>query len=311
MLLPSADECDDFTADDCLDYLMKSELDNITNIICNNTKTSPSLGDDEHTPAKSCQEILEVRPYLKSGDYWLKSANGSSITVHCKMEDINGRKGMMSLVEINMSKPNSECPGELRLRTHPTRMCGRASKTAGCSNAMFSTQDIPYKTVCGRISAMQFGAPNAFKAFVQNKQLTIDDIYVDGVVLSRVSAAGNRSHVWTFAAALDEQHPNMIHVCPCTHNKTTTPSTIPAFVGEDYFCETGTVDRFRYGHFYVDDPLWDGDGCGPTSTCCSRGNYFCKTFDDAVNDKIELRLCGDELRSNEDSPVTLLELYIQ
>ena len=103
----------------------------------------------------------------------------------------------------------------------------------------------------------------------------------------------------------------MIHVCPCTHNKTATPSTVPAFIGEDYFCETGTVNRFGYGNFYVDDPLWDGDGCGPTSTCCSRGNYFCKTFDDPVSDDIELRLCGDESRSNEDSPVTQLELYIQ
>ena len=221
---------------------------------------------------------------------------------------------MRRLAEIDMNKPTSECLGQLHLRTDPTRMCERASNAAGCSNAMFSTQGIPYKTVCGHINAIQFGSTNAFRPYQlsRNKQLTIDDLYVDGVVLSRVNAAGNRSHVWTFAAALDEEYrPNGRHACPCTHNEAATPLTVPPFIGEDYFCESGTISEFEYGRFYVEDSLWDGNGCGPTSTCCSRGNYFCKTFDDAVSDNIELRLCGDESRSNEDCPVTVVELYIQ
>ena len=95
-------------------------------------------------------------------------------------------------------------------------------------------------------------------------------MYIDGVVLSSMNALGNCNHVWTFAAVLDEvPRSDGIDACPCTYNKPVAPSRVPAFIGEVYFCKMGTVNRFQYGHFYVDDPLWDGDGCGPTSTCCS------------------------------------------
>ena len=127
-----------------------------------------------------------------------------------------------------------------------------------------------------------------------------------------MDAAGNRSHVWTFSAALDEvPRPNYPFACSCTNSADSTQVLIPAFVGEDYFCETGSKSYFRYNHYYVDDPLWDGQGCGSKSTCCNRGDYFCKTFDFNTTDDIELRLCGNEHRTNEDTPITLVELYIQ
>ena len=41
-----------------------------------------------------------------------------------------------------------------------------------------------------------------------------------------------------------------------------------------YFCETGVPPGQRYnsGTFRPNDPLWDGQGCGPTSTCCTFNN---------------------------------------
>ena len=59
-----------------------------------------------------------------------------------------------------------------------------------------------------------------------------------------------------------------------------------------YFCDTGSRDRFQL-IFYPDDPLWDGVGCGPTSTCCSFNNppWFCKQLPQPTTDNIELRLC--------------------
>ncbi len=33
---------------------------------------------------------------------------------------------------------------------------------------------------------------------------------------------------------------------------------IPSFVGDDYFCDTGSQDPFQRGMFYSADPLWDG-----------------------------------------------------
>ena len=271
-----------------------------------------TLGLNELKPANSCQQLVKIKPFLASGNYWIKQANGSAVSVYCQMEEINGRKGMVRVAELNMSQPDSLCPGNFALIVDPVRMCGRGVETSGCSTAMLSTQGIPYKMVCGRVNAIQYGSPNAFFWYKWNPQFTIDDMYVDGVVLSRMDAAGNRSHVWTFSAALDElARPNYPFACSCTNSDDTTHVSIPPFVGEDYYCDTGSQNHFRYHHYYVDDPLWDGQGCGPKSTCCNRGGYFCKTFDLDTTDDIELRLCGNEARTNEDTPITLVELYTQ
>ena len=117
---------------------------------------------------------------------------------------------------------------------------------------------------------IQFDAPNAFRPFELNEQLTIDGTYVRGVVLSRMNALGNCNRAWTFAAALNAvPGSDGIHAWPYTHNKPAMPWRVHNFIGEDYFCETGTVDKFQYGCFYVDDFLWDRNECGPISTCCN------------------------------------------
>ena len=61
----------------------------------------------------------------------------------------------------------------------------------------------------------------------------------------------------------------------------------------------------QVGVFYADDPLWDGQGCGGTSTCCEFNNppWFCKQLPQPTTDYIELRLCVDEDISNEDTPI--------
>ena len=84
------------------------------------------------------------------------------------------------------------------------------------------------------------------------------------------------------------------------------------FVVEDYFCDTGS----RYTNqdqFYDQDPLWDGAGCGGTSTCCEFNNppWFCKQLPEPTADDIELRLCSDESPSNEDVAIEVIELYVQ
>ena len=94
--------------------------------------------------------------------------------------------------------------------------------------------------------------------------------------------------------------------------------TIPLFVGNDYFCESGYVWPGNYipGLLYVfhsDDPLWDGDGCISTSTCCLLNNppYFTKTLPAPTIDDLELRLCGYFPSSYEDVAAELIELYVK
>ena len=58
--------------------------------------------------------------------------------------------------------------------------------------------------------------------------------------------------------------------------------------------------------------LWDGMGCPSVSTCCSFHNppWFCKAVT-TTSDAIEVRVCRDEDRGNEDIQVELIEMFVQ
>ena len=150
---------------------------------------------------------------------------------------------------------------------------------------------------------------DAFYPYSVNRAITIDGTYVEGVSLTH--GRNPRKHIWTFANALDEVR-RSAEVCPCS--KTVTPFTgiVPPFIGEDYFCETGSKSSWRH-RFYGEDPLWDGAGCGGTSTCCQFNNppWFCKQLPQPTTDDIELRLCGDNGFNHEDSAIEQIELYVQ
>ena len=143
---------------------------------------------------------------------------------------------------------------------------------------------------------------------ITNRERTIDDVYVEGISLTHGQSP--RKHIWTFANAVDEVHSNE-YVCPCT--TTRFRGVVPPFIGNDYFCDTGS--RYNFVHqFYPEDPLWDGAGCGRTSTCCHFNNppWFCKQLPQSTSDDIELRLCADGLFNNdEDTAIEQVEIFVQ
>ena len=181
----------------------------------------------------------------------------------------------------------------------------------GCSSASFSVQGVQYTRVCGKIIGYQQKSPDAFWPYRNNRRLTIDDQYVDGISLTH--GRNPRKHIWTFAAALHEVITDgRQYICPCTniHNALTIP--IPPYVGSDYFCDTASESFFQY-RFYLNDPLWDGQGCGQLNTCCSFNNppWFTKELHSPTSDDIEMRLCADQRRTDEDITFEVLELYVQ
>ena len=163
--------------------------------------------------------------------------------------------------------------------------------------------------MCGRIRGYQFGSPNAFIS--QNQE--INGYYVDGVSLTH-GGAGSRQHIWTFAAGLTEVNTNQnSSVCPCDIH---SYDRVPAFVGDDFFCESGLHSAWNYPYtviFYPDDVLWDGQNCTSNSTCCQLNNppWFTKNLTNATTDDIELRICTSSPPENEDVPLELVELYVQ
>ena len=132
---------------------------------------------------------------------------------------------------------------------------------------------------------------------------------MDGISLTH--GRNPRKHIWTFAAALDEVPTYPHNVCPCTNIHISQINPIPPFVGSDYFCDTGSESRFQH-IFYPNDPLWDGQGCGPLNTCCSFNNppWFMKELPSSTSDDIEMRLCTDQECTDEDINFESVELYV-
>ncbi len=95
-----------------------------------------------------------------------------------------------------MADPSQDCPSGLNITSHPIRTCGSSHITwSDCSSTTFSVSGIEYSHVCGRIKAYQYGQTSAFLSV--NRGIEVS--YVDGVSLTH-GAAGERQHIWTFAA---------------------------------------------------------------------------------------------------------------
>ena len=265
-------------------------------------------------PARSCSEILPV--HSVSGEYWIQTSNTktSPVQVYCDMTRscCNTTGGWMRVANIVMTDPSQQCPDGFRLVTRttaPLRTCGRPGP-AGCVSTTFPVHGIKYSQVCGRVIGYQDKSPDAFESYSENRSATIDSNYVDGVIITH--GRSPRQHIWTFAAALSETRLIQRFVCPCTQSDTFDTGVVPPFIGQDYFCETGTRNDFEY-IFYSEDPLWNGQGCGGTSTCCSFNNppWFCKQLPQPTTDDIELRLCGDQHIDDEDTPLETVEIYVK
>ena len=158
--------------------------------------------------------------------------------------------------------------------------------------------------MCGRASAYQKGSPDGFHG-----NGDIDNIYVDGL---SISCGSPRKHIWTYAAGLTDSanYPN--YNCPCAVFGGPNP---PAFVGSDYYCESGVGSEMNinWDTYMLSDVLWDGAGCSIQNTCCSNRNlpWFYHQLSQITQDAIEVRSCVNEPFSNEAILITNLELYIQ
>ena len=273
-------------------------------------------GLTQNNPVDSCSDVIYTCP---SGFYWFRSPNGTAVQVYCDVQRLfsyDNTGPWTRVAYLNMTDPSQQCPSAWTLQTRtsePRRLCGKHSSGRGCDSVTYSTLGINYSHVCGRVIAYQYGTPDAFAS---SGSQTIENNYVDGMSLTHGSP-GSRQHIWTFAAGIVENNPSShpSNSCPCA-DRAATRSFVPSFVGNDYFCESGNPTSTYPSILYANDPLWDGQGCGAAS-CCELSYppgvtppWFCKQLPQTTSDDIEVRLCGDEGNTNEDTPVELIELYI-
>lgn len=281
-------------------------------------KVFPGL--DSSNPAASCADIVQAVATAPSGYYWLQSTSGSPVRVYCDMsitcQGVGG--GWMRVVNLDFNDTSQECPPNTRVSLFtPTgiRVCGIITDAAACSSSTFSVQGVTYGHVCGRIIGYQQGLTDAFNGNRVRGPQSIDSDYVDGVSLTHGS--NPRKHIWTFASARDEVGTFPYTNCPCTNinqaSAALPPTPPPSYVGNDYFCDTGSTERAASNVFYTNDPLWDGAGCGVNSTCCTFNNppWFLKQLPSATTDDIEMRICRDSHQTDERNHVEIIDLYIR
>ena len=222
-----------------------------------------------------------------------------------------GRDDWTRIAFLNMSDPSVQCPPNWRLSTNlPIRGCGRSTDAGpSCDSAIFPSNGHSYSRVCGRIVGYQQKSPDAFLN-VNRPGATLENSYLDGVLVTH-GLAGSRQHIWSFAAGVNKVQ-DIINTCPCVVPNMVNSQVIPTFVEGSYFCDSGNPLPGIPFIFFPDDPLWDGEGCSSSSTCCQLNNppYFCTTLPQVMTDAIELRICLDQVTGDEDIIVNLVDIYV-
>ena len=206
---------------------------------------------------------------------------------------------------LNMTDPSQQCPSAWReYNTSQFRACGRPVFSGASRPSQIFPISHQYSKVCGRVIGIQVASPDAF----HTKQGTsINEGYTDGVSITHGSP---RHHIWSYVGSVDEVATNH-NACPCGYSGATQPQS---FVDNNYYCESGNPNQEWVGQVFPNDKLWDGEQCSHEGTCCTGTNtppWFSVNLGSPTSDDIEVRIMGSESTTNEDTPIELLEIYVQ
>ena len=124
-----------------------------------------------------------------------------------------------------------------------------------------------------------------------------------------ITLGSPRKHVWTYAVGLSDDLNYPKYNCPCATVPGPSP---PAFVGNDYYCESGDVGTSDVNSYYLSDHLWNGSGCTAGNGCCAQIGmpWFYRKLPVQVADDFEVRICKSEGHRDEDIAIEKLELYV-
>ena len=274
----------------------------------------------------SCEVIFNANPSNPTGDYRI-DAGGKITTIHCNMDQkLCGKDGPWTRIGyLDMSQSLHNCPLNWEEYTKDTggiRTCQRRSSGASCDSVIIPSLDIEYKEICGRVVGYQYASPDGIAPAWYRKD--INNYYVDGVSITRGTP---RQHVWTLIAGLNQNGicVSYNYQCPCYRGcdgkSCSQWAKVESFIGNDWYCESGNNDRNTW-HYqsYMSDPLWNGNGCSTAeSDCCAQKPgqpapqpwFYKEVITGGTKDHLEIRICSDEDKSNEDVLVAMYELYVK
>ena len=218
------------------------------------------------------------------------NSNNYSIRSMCSRNNRTNGYRKVAELNTNVTGNTTQCPPGFELVLDPIS-CRSTTASAGCTSVIYHHNGIaPYSEITGKIIAHQYLNPDAFAPFSlsQGRSASLDGYYVDGVSLTY----GNpRKHIWTFTAGIVA---NNVSCGRCNFFK-------PWFVENYFSCEINDVCNSNTP--YCNDPLWDGKQCIGSAA-------FYRELPEPTVDGIEMRVCRDQNRNDEDILLTLIELYV-
>ena len=230
----------------------------------------------------SCAAILEQNSSSTTGYNFVRSLSGQLRSVYCDMRRTCGNitGGWMRVAMLDVQN----CPLELKQKTFNDNIttCVVRENDQGCTSIFYSSLDIPYSRVSGRIRAYKIGTPDGFRG-MGGVQGGINGNYLDGVSIT-VNTATSRTHVWSLVAGYS-----------CSYSP-------PTFVGNEFTCEASPHCPFET---LCGPLLWKSQQHG--INVCS----WLKELPSPHVSAIEVRVCRDQMRRDEDLAITTLELYVQ
>ena len=309
--------------------LLNSRLDNLSSL----ANETMALAHSERVSLAS--QVITLQSRLNETEKRLEQARRIEQADHDRLQDqisthrnvLGYRSGFTMhapncgpgywkrVAHLDMSISSHRCPPVWReyRGSNGVRACGRPANApdSSCTQNVYLTS-ASFGKICGRVIGYQVGSPDVFL----DGEDRIGGAYVDGVSIT-YRYGPSRMHVWTYAAGLSDRiisrHERAS--CPCAQTDSQFKQDPPGFVGYRYYCESGNPhSTFASTNTlsYTADRLWDGHRC--EGNCCRYGispPWFSVVLPHSISSDIEVRICGVEAASNEDTPISLLEIYVQ
>ena len=292
--------------------IIVEELNNRSNTP-GTTSCNPTKGYTRESPAESCADIPVGGP---DGLYWIRNQTDNTASrAYCYLSGHPhcGQGVWMRTGYFNMSG-GDPCPQPLRrFQVNGKGYC-RRNVSRGCTSVYFNSYGHNHTEVCGMVEAYHYGISSAFHSSTASSTPDSND-YVYGISITH--GRSPRRHLWTYAVGLHANPTSSAYPrnnCPCTRRGTT--ATLPNFIQNDYYCDSGNPSGTRYFESILySDQLWDSSGasCVSGSTCCDNPDqpWFKKKLKQTISNDVEMRWCMHDGAWSTATATRSVELYIR